>query len=167
MDTIINKVSESSLLTVDLADFFKDQVFEEFDIKPFLFKELILKEADFRLALKEVNWKDFEHKNMAVFCSTDAIIPIWAFMLITSYLSPFANTIYFGNLDKLKEFYLLQEINNMDIKNYENKRIVIKGCGSVKIPDSAYIAITSKLISVCKSIFYGEPCSTVPIFKKK
>ncbi|MCX8480486.1 MAG: DUF2480 family protein [Sediminibacterium sp.] len=167
MDTIINKVAESSLLTIDIADFLKDQIFEEFDIKPFLFKELILKEADFRLALKAVNWKEYEGKNIAVFCSTDAIIPIWAFMLITSYLTPFAKTIFFGDIDKSKELFLLQTIKNMDSKEYENKRIVIKGCGSVKIPDSAYIAITSKLILVCKSIFYGEPCSTVPIFKKK
>lgn len=163
---IVNKVAESGIITLDLADFFPKEEIKVFDLKEYLFMGLILKEKDYREALKTTDWSVFENKNVCITCSTDAIIPMWAYMLAASYLQPVSNLIIFGDEAKLIDDYLSKEISNINIESYQDARVVIKGCGEIDIPASAYVAITSKLKPVVKSIMYGEPCSTVPIYKK-
>jgi hypothetical protein len=166
-EPIINKVAESGLISIDLAQYFPTNEIVVFDIKPYLFMELILKEKDFRTSLNTIDWSIYQDKIVGIFCSADAIIPMWANMLIVANLTPFAKAIYFGDENKTRELVLLQAINNIDNSIYEDKRIVVKGCGDTPIGESAYIAITQKLRPVVKSIMYGEPCSTVPVYKKK
>ena len=166
-EPIINKVAESGLISIDLAQYFPTNEIVVFDIKPYLFMELILKEKDFRTSLSTIDWSSYQDKIVGIFCSTDAIIPMWANMLIVANLTPFAKAIYFGDENKTRELVLLQAINNIDNTIFADQRIVVKGCGDTHIGESAYIAITQKLRPVVKSIMYGEPCSTVPVYKKK
>ena len=128
---------------------------------------LILKEKDFRAALQTTDWEQYKDKYVAITCTADAIIPMWANMLAASYLQPFAKNIVFGDEKKLIEIILQKNIDTINVDEFIDKRIVVKGCGDVAIPESAYVAITNKLRPVVKSIMYGEPCSTVPIYKKK
>lgn len=168
MDSIIiNKVAESGIISFDLEDLYPKEEIKIFDLKKFLFMELILKEKDYRLALQQLDWTIYENKNVAILCSADAIIPVWAFMLAVTYLQPIAKTVVLGDEKKLIETVLINRINQLDTNDYLDKRIVVKGCGEVSIPASAYVAITNKLLPVVKSIMYGEPCSTVPLYKKK
>jgi hypothetical protein len=162
-----NKVAESGLISLDLASFIPSNELVLFDIKPFLFMELILKEKDFRAALLDLDWTVFQDKIVGIYCSTDAIIPMWANMLIVAGLTPFAKQVYFGNEAQVQEQVLLDQIQAIDASEYIDQRVVIKGCGETPISASAYVAITQKLRPVVKSIMYGEPCSTVPVFKKK
>ena len=166
-DLLNNKVAESGILTIDLASFLPANEFILFDIKPFLFMELILKEKEFRAALLTTDWTNYKDKVVGIICSADAIIPMWANMLIVSALNPFAKAVYFGNENKAREQQLLESIGSLNINEYNDQRVVIKGCGDTPIGESAYIAITQKLRPVVKSIMYGEPCSTVPVYKKK
>jgi len=166
-DLLNNKVAESGILTIDLASFLPANEFILFDIKPFLFMELILKEKEFRAALLTTDWTNYKDKVVGIICSADAIIPMWANMLIVSALNPFAKAVYFGNENKVREQQLLENIGALNINEYNDQRVVIKGCGDTPIGESAYIAITQKLRPVVKSIMYGEPCSTVPVYKKK
>lgn len=162
-----NKVAESGIITIDLAAFLNNKEIVLFDIKPFLFMELILKEKDFRAALLTTDWSVYQNKVVGIYCTADAIIPMWANMLIVSALQPVAKAVYFGDESKVREQLLLDEINKLAIQDYEEQRVVIKGCGETPIGESAYVAITQKLRPVVKSIMYGEPCSTVPVYKKK
>ncbi len=167
METIINKVAESGIITLDLAPYVpagKD--IAVFDLKPFLFREMILREKDYRAALPEHDWKQYEGKHVAIICSVEAIIPIWAFMLAASYLQPIAASVYYGTPEEMTKALLIEKINAIDVSEYTDKRVVIKGCGDTPIPDAAYVMITQHLRPVVKSIMYGEPCSTVPIYKK-
>ncbi len=166
-ETFINKVAESGLISLDLAQFIPNNEIVVFDIKPFLFMELILKEKDFRSSLNTIEWSQYQDKIVGIFCSTDAIIPMWANMLIVSNLSPFAKSVYFGNESTIRDLVLLEAIQKIDASVFADQRIVVKGCGDMPIGESAYIAITQKLRPVAKSIMYGEPCSTVPVYKKK
>jgi hypothetical protein len=166
-DLIVNKIEASGLITLNLEDFYPKDIIRIFDIKDYLFRGLIIKEKDFREALKSTNWSEFENANVAVTCSADAIIPVWAYMLITTYLQPVAKNIVLGDEQKLIETILLDNIDSVNMEEYVGKRVVIKGCGDVKIPDSAYVKITHILLPHVKSIMYGEPCSTVPVFKRK
>ncbi len=166
-ETFINKVAESGLISLDLAQYIPSNEIVVFDIKPFLFMELILKEKDFRASLNTIDWSQYQDKIVGIFCSTDAIIPMWANMLIVSNLSPFAKSVYFGNESTIRDLVLLEAIQKIDASVFADQRIVVKGCGDMPIGESAYIAITQKLRPVAKSIMYGEPCSTVPVFKKK
>lgn len=166
-DVIINRVAESGLITLDLKTFYPKEEIKVFDLKDYLFRGLIIKEKDFREALKNTNWQQYANANVAVTCSTDAIIPVWAYMLVATYLQPAAKNIVLGDEKKLVEITLLQNINQLNINEYKDKRVVIKGCGDVTIPDSIYMQITALLLPHVKSIMYGEPCSTVPVFKKK
>ena len=168
MDSIIiNKVAESGIISFDLEELYPKEEIKVFDLKNFLFMELILKEKDYRLALQQLDWSSYENKNVAILCSADAIIPVWAFMLAVTYLQPIAKTVVLGDEKKLIETVLINRINQLETNDYLDKRIVVKGCGEVSIPESAYVAITNKLLPVVKSIMYGEPCSTVPLYKKK
>ena len=162
-----NKVAESGIVTIDLASLLPSNEIIVFDIKPYLFMELILKEKEFRAALLTTDWTLYQDKIVGIICSADAIIPMWANMLIVSALNPFAKGVYFGNENIVREQQLLENINTLNINEYNDQRVVIKGCGDTPIGESAYIAITQKLRPVVKSIMYGEPCSTVPVYKKK
>ncbi len=166
-DAIVNKVSESVLITINLEDYYPKEDVVVFDIKNYLFMGLILKEKDFREALKNLDLQPFENKNIAVTCSADAVIPIWAYMLLASYLQPVAKEIIFGNEEELKNQLLLKNIETLPLNELTDKRIVIKGCGELPIGEAAYLKATKILRPVAKSIMYGEPCSTVPIYKKK
>ncbi|MEO8713286.1 MAG: DUF2480 family protein [Parafilimonas sp.] len=166
-EKIINKVDASGLITLNLEDFYPKEPIKVFDIKEYLFRGLIIKEKDFREALKNTNWNEFENANVAITCSADAIIPVWAYMLIATYLQPYAKNIVLGDEGKMIETILLNNMSTINTEDYKDKRVVIKGCGDIKIPDSAYVAITALLQLQVKSIMYGEPCSTVPVYKRK
>ena len=163
----INKVNESSLVTLNLEDFYPKDKIAVFDIKDYLFMGLILKEKDFREALKNLDLNNYAGKAIAVACSADAVIPMWAYMLIASYLQPVVTDIFFGTEKELIEKMLLKNFAQLPIEDYNEKRVVIKGCGDLPIGESAYLEATKLLRPVVKSIMYGEPCSTVPIYKKK
>jgi hypothetical protein len=164
---IINRVAESSLVTIDLEQFYPKETTKIFDLKDFLFRGLIIKEKEFREALKNTDWQQFTNCNVAVVCSTDAIIPVWAYMLVATYMQPLAKSIFLGDENSMTESIILNNIQALDINEYKDKRVVIKGCGDIKIPDSAYLKITEVLLPHVKSIMYGEPCSTVPVWKKR
>ena len=167
MEEIVNRVTESGIVTLDLEQFYPKGGIAVFDMKDHLFMGLILKEKDFRAALQNLDWETYRDKNVAVTCSADAIIPVWAYMLAASYLQPVAKEIVFGDENMLVQTIISRNISQIDPSGYSDKRVVIKGCGEIKIPDAAYMEVTAKLRPVAKSIMYGEPCSTVPIFKKK
>ena len=164
-EAIINKVAQSGLVTLDLEKFYPEDEIKVFDLKDYLFMELILKEKDYREALKNVDWSVYESKIVAICCSTDAIIPLWAYMLAVTYLEPIAKDIIFGKETEVLDILFLKNILKIDAGEFEGKRIVVKGCGDKKVPESAYIEITKILRPVVKSIMFGEPCSTVPIYK--
>lgn len=166
-EVFVNKVSESGLISFDLEEYYPKGEIKIFDLKEYLFMGLILKEKEFRAALLATDWEQYRDKFVAICCSADAIIPMWANMLVASNLQPFAKEIVFGDEKKLIESVLVKKINEIKGEEYLDKRVVIKGCGEVSIPESAYVEITNKLRPFAKSIMYGEPCSTVPIYKKK
>jgi Protein of unknown function (DUF2480) len=165
-EVFVNKVSESGLITLDLEDFYPKEETAVFDMKDHLFMGLILKEKEFREGLKNLDPTPYQAKNVALTCSTDAIIPMWAYMLVASFLEPVAKEVVFGDKDFLHKTIFLKNIAKINAADYEDKRVVIKGCGELPISETAYVAVTSLLRPVAKSIMYGEPCSTVPIYKK-
>ncbi|MFM7710983.1 MAG: DUF2480 family protein [Ferruginibacter sp.] len=167
MENRVNKVAESGIITLDLEQFFPQTRIVSFDLKPFLFMGLILKEKEFRQQLKELDLAPYKDVLVAVHCSADAIIPQWAYMLVASLLQPGASDVLFGNEQDVETILLLRAIEQTDARVYENQRVVVKGCGDRKIPDAAYLNITNKLRPVAKSIMFGEPCSTVPVYKQK
>jgi hypothetical protein len=166
-EPIVNKVAASALTSLDLEEYYPKGEWVVFDLKPHLFMELILKEKDFRAALQNLDWSVYQDKFVAVTCTTDAIIPVWAYMLVASYLQPFAKDVFFGDEKEALKQAFLQNIHTIDISQFNEQRVVVKGCGETPIGDFAYLEITKMLRPVAKSIMYGEPCSTVPIFKKK
>ncbi|MFI5152591.1 MAG: DUF2480 family protein [Chitinophagales bacterium] len=166
-DEIINKVASSSLVTLDLEDYYPKEEVVLFDIKPYLFMELMLKEKDFRLSLADVDWSAYRDKIVAVTCTADAIIPYWAYMLVASYLEPVAKDIIMGDEKSAIREILLKRIAAIDIVPFRDQRVVVKGCGELAIGEFAYLEITRRLMPVAKSIMFGEACSTVPIYKKK
>jgi hypothetical protein len=164
---IVNRVEASGLVTLNPEDFYPKETIKTFDLKDYLFRGLIIKEKEFREALKNTDWNKYGNANVAVTCTADAIIPVWAYMLVATYLQPVAKNIVLGDEKKLIETILLNNITSINTEDYSDKRVVIKGCGDVDIPESAYLKITALLLPHVKSIMYGEPCSTVPVFKKK
>lgn len=163
---IVNRVANSGLITLNLEEHFPQREIVSFDLKDYLFMEMILKERDFRTALKEHDWTRYEGKILTIFCSADAIIPVWAYMLTAAYAEPYAADIYQGTPeDYLKSVYR-ELIQSTDYSRYDGKRIVIKGCSNKPVPPAAYLALTAALRPYAQSIMYGEPCSTVPIFKR-
>jgi hypothetical protein len=166
-EVFVNKVAESGLITIDLAEYYPKGTIIVFDLKEYLFMGLILKEKDFRAALQTIAWENYTNAHVAITCSADAIIPVWAYMLVASNLQPFAADIVFGDEQKLICTLLLKNIDAINGEEYTDQRIVVKGCGEVEIPETAYVEITAKLRPFVKSIMYGEPCSTVPVYKKQ
>ena len=166
-EPIVNKVAESGLITIDLENFLPDGEVVVFDLKDHLFMGLILKEKDFREALKNTDWDAFEDKNVAITCSADAIIPVWAYMLVASYLEPVAKEVYLGTEEEMTKHLFLKKISLINMQQFADQRVVVKGCGDIPIGNYAYAEITKQLRPVVKSIMYGEPCSTVPVYKKK
>ena len=166
-EMIINKVASSGLLSLDLEKYLPTGKITTFDLKDYLFMGLILKEKDFREALKNKDWEEYRDKYVSVVCTADAIIPIWAYMLIASYLQPVAKDVFVGSEAEMYKHIFLQHIEAVNSNDFKDQRVVVKGCGDIAIDSYAYAAITKKLLPVVKSIMYGEPCSTVPVFKKK
>ena len=165
-ELIINKVVQSALVTIDLEKFYPAGETVVFDMKDFLFMGLILKEKDFRESLKKLDWSFYQDKNVCITCSADAVIPVWAYMLAVSNLQPIVKDVVVGNEIFLHEVLFLKNLWKIDAKEYEGARVVVKGCGQKKIPEAAYAEITKILRPVAKSIMYGEPCSTVPVYKQ-
>jgi hypothetical protein len=166
-DPIINKVAESGLITLDPVKYYPKGETSIFDLKEFLFMGMILKEKDYREALKSYDWSKHQDKNVAVTCTADAIIPVWAYMLAASYLQPIAREIVMGDEKELHKAIFIKNLSQINLNEFNDKKIVIKGCGDTPIGDFVYMELTKLLRPVAKSIMYGEPCSTVPVYKKK
>ena len=164
---IINRVANSKLITLDLEDYYPQGKRVVLDIKQWLFHELILKEKDFREHLTHHNWEQYEHCYVALCCSSDAVIPSWAYLLITSKLAPFAKKTVVGSLALLETVLYTDIINALDTTDFEEKPIIIKGCANKPIPPTAYVQLIEKIQVVAKTVMYGEACSTVPLYKKK
>lgn len=162
---ITNKVASSGIITIDLEEFYPKGERKLIDIKPQLFQELILREKDFREYIKNTNWSVYKDCYVAIICSADAIIPTWAYMLMSLALEPYAKKIVFGNLEQLESLLYEEQLAKHDFEQYKDARVVVKGCGKLPVPTQAYVNLSSKLKPIAKSIMYGEPCSTVPLYK--
>ncbi len=163
---LVNRVAQSGLITLKLEDFWPSQPVAHFDLKDYLYLELILKEKDFREALDAHNWQQYSGHTLLVYCSADAIIPTWAYMLVAAKAADQAAALFQGTEGAFIEEHYRRLIQDLDPQPYTDARIVVKGCGDKPVPAAAYLAITAKLKPVAKSILYGEPCSTVPVYKK-
>jgi hypothetical protein len=166
-DAIVNRVAASGLITFNLEQHFPEGERKAVDISQGLFKGLVLKEKEFRSWIKELDINSYSDAHVAVYCSSDAIVPTWAYMLVSAKLTPVAKTLVFGTLETLDTVLWEKALATLDIEAYRDQKMVIKGCGDLPVGPAAYSAITRLLTPVVKSIMYGEPCSTVPVFKKK
>ena len=164
---LVNKIANSPLITLDMEHYAPSLNYALFDLKDHLFHGLILKEKDFREALKTLDWSQYQDKDLLVFCSTDAIIPMWAYMLVSSYAAPIAANILNMDENEYIRYKWAEVINNLDLSFYKDKKMVIKGCSDHPIPPTAYSLITKRLVGFANSIMFGEPCSTVPVYKQK
>jgi len=164
---IVNRVSNSPLVTFDLEELYSPGERVLFDIKSLLFQELILREKDFRNFIKTHDWSQYDNKYVAITCSADAVVPTWAYMLLTASLQPYASLVIFGSLLDLETILFKNALDKVDWKRYNNAKVVIKGCSKVQVPIPSYVEVTNRLRPVASSIMFGEPCSTVPVFKKK
>ncbi|HOZ88175.1 MAG TPA: DUF2480 family protein [Bacteroidia bacterium] len=167
MDEIVNKVANSGVVSIDLETFYDASEKVIFDIKPHLFMELMLKEKDFRDFIKTNDWSVYKNKIVAIVCSSDAIVPTWAYMLLALAMEPFAKRTFFGTISEVENLLFAEKLAQLDLAPYKNARVVIKGCGEKHIPVNAFLQLTALLKPVVKSIMYGEPCSTVPLYKAK
>ena len=165
-DEIINRVANSKLITIDLEDFYPVGKRVVFDIKDWLFEGLVLREKAFRATAKSHDWSQYQDQFIALTCSTNAIVPAWAYMLLSSYLEPHAKKIVLGDLEQLESSIYQDIIQNLDVSEYENKPIIIKGCANKPVPVNAYMMLTNRLKPVARSVMYGEACSSVPLYKK-
>jgi hypothetical protein len=165
-ELIVNRVAKSGLVSLDLEDYYHPGERVVYDLKDNLFMGLILKEKDFRDFLKTHDWSQYTDKNVAVTCTEDAISPTWAFMLLTIQLEPYAHTVVFGSLQDLEEKLYFDAIARINIEDYRDSRVVVKGCSKVPVPTAAYVEITRRLRPVAQSLMFGEPCSTVPLYKR-
>lgn len=167
MDEIINKVEKSGLITLDLEDFYPKEPRMLFDLKDYLYEGLVLREKEFRENLSKLDWKMYENAYVAVTCTSDAIVPSWSYLLIANHLTGVAKLISFGTLEDLERDIFTEIIDKMDVDNYNDKKIIIKGCSRKPVPQNAYLQLIQKLKPIASSLMFGEACSTVPIFKKK
>ena len=164
---IKNRVADSGIVNVDLSDYAPKENILELDLKQFLFDGLVLKEKEFRIALKEFDFNKYDGKVVAVFCGANVIVPMWAYMLITTYLNNANAKIYFGNKNKVTQAIIKENIDSINVDDYKEKRVIVNGCSNIKLSEGLYIAITKKLQKNVKSLMFGEACSAVPIFKNK
>jgi len=166
-DQIVNRVANSALITFDLEEFFQPGERVLLDIKDRLYQGLILKEKDFREFIRSHDWKNYENKFVAVTCSTDAIIPTWAYMLLGIALQPYARKVVYGSLSDLETAIYADQLDQVDWKKYKDAKVVVKGCSKVEVPIAVYVDATNRLKPVVSSLMFGEACSTVPLFKKQ
>jgi hypothetical protein len=166
-ENIVNKVAQSGLVTLDPAAFYPAGERVIYDIKDNLFHGLMLREKDLRDFIKEHDFTQYEGKNVGITCSADAIVPTWAYMLLANRMAPYAREIVFGDMAVLETVLFEKEITKADLEQYSGQRVVLKGCGDTAVPVSAYVELTKRLTPIVKSIMFGEPCSTVPIYKRK
>jgi hypothetical protein len=166
MDEIVNKVANSVLEVFDLEDYYPSGIRTQLDISQWLLDGFLLKEKDFREALKNHDWSQYQNHFVAIYCSTDAIVPAWASILVTVYLSPFAKKVVVGNFIDLETSLYQEILSTLDYSKYQDKPIILKGCSKKPVPESAYIMAIQKLQPFAKSIMYGEACSAVPLYKK-
>ena len=167
MSEIVNRVAQSKLLTFDLEDYYPAGKRVLLDIKEWLYEEIILKEKDFRAHVANHDWEQYSDAYVALYCSTEAIIPGWAYMLVSTKLQPYANKVVLGSLEDLETTLFQAIIEDLDISDFKDKPVIIKGCSNKPVPPNAYLWATIKLQTVAKSIMYGEACSSVPLFKRK
>ena len=163
---IINKIAKSGIINLYLEDYAPKDIITELDLKDFLFEGLILKEKHFRESLKNHNWSKYRNNVLALFCSANSIIPMWAYMLVTSYLEKNNIINFYGNKEQVFNLLFLGIIGKIDIQDFKDKRVIVKGCGNLKIHEKIYVAITKKMQPAVKSLMFGEACSSVPIHKK-
>lgn len=164
---IVNKVAQSGIITLDLENYYPTETPYALDISQWLFRGLLLKEKEFREHLREFDFNSIQQSIVAVYCSVDAIIPQWAYMLTANYLQNAGKDYYFGTVSDVENEILIQNIRSLNISTFEDQKLVIKGCGTRPLPDNAYLEISKKLLPVVKSLMFGEPCSTVPVYKRK
>lgn len=163
---LVNRIAESGIITFNLEEYFPQQEIVTIDLKDYLFQGLILREKEFRQTLKDTDWSKHAEKIVCVYCSTDAIIPVWAYMLLATYVSPVAYRFFVGTKEEFLKAHYYDTLSQLDPLAYEHGRIVIKGCSNKPVPPAAYAYLTEILRPVAKSVMYGEPCSTVPIYKR-
>jgi hypothetical protein len=166
-ETIRNRVAESPLLQIDMEEWYDHSPRRSFDLADFLFQGLILKELDFRQAMKNYDWESIRGAVLSVYCSADAIVPHWAFMLVATYASPIAGAVLFCTPDRADELLFDRKIQSLSLTEYLGKKVIVKGCSKFPVPVSAYLALSDRLIPVVQSLMFGEPCSNVPLYKKK
>jgi hypothetical protein len=164
---IVNKVAQSGIITLDLEDLVPERIESHIDIFNQLFQGLILREKDFRAWVKEHDWSLYTDHNVALFCSSDAVIPTWAYMLVSSALEPYTKQVYFTNPENLSTLVAERALAAINEEDYTDKRVVIKGCGKRAISNHAYVLLTNKLVRTAKTVMFGEPCSTVPVYKQR
>ena len=164
---LVNRVAQSGIITLNLEEFYPKQAIREFDLKDYLFHGLILKEKDFREAVKNHDWAQYQDCLLAVYCSSEAIIPLWAYQLVAIAAGPYAAKIVQGDVRTLLTLHYHEVLGRLDLGQFEDERVVVKGCGALPVPAAAYTEIARLLAPVAKSLMYGEPCSTVPLHKRK
>jgi len=164
---IVNKVAQSSLMVFDLEDYYPKETRSNIDISPWLYEGFILKEKEFRAALQSVDWRVYQDHLVAINCSTEAILPSWALMLVSSYLQPYAKIVVQGDFYQLDLAFYQKVITQLDFSIYQDKPVIIKGCAKKPIPEEAYVMATQKMMNYARSIMFGEACSSVPIYKRK
>lgn len=167
MDEIVNRVAASSLVTLDLDKFYKSGERVELDISAALDQGLVLREKNFREWIRSYDWEKFRGHHVAVTCSTDALVPAWAFMLIASALQPVAASCILGNKERLEEYLFLKELDQVDWSQYRDARVLVKGCSHVEVPAAVFMEAAARLRPVARSVMFGEACSSVPVFKQK
>ena len=165
-EEIVNKVAQAGIEQIDLGDFMNREEILLIDLKDQLWNELVLKEKEFRQWVADHNWDQYNDKAVAVFCSNEAIIPAWAFMLVTAKLAN-AKSVVCGSVEEAKEELFFNNLNNWDIAHLEDKRVMVKGCSDIPNPNKAYVVLTDRLLPIVKSLMFGEPCSAVPVYKRK
>lgn len=167
LDIIENKVASSGLITLNLEDYADKTTKVELDIKPWLFREMMLREKDFREFVKAHDWESYQDKIVCFVCSTDAIVPTWAYMLLAVRVQPYAKRYFFGSTQMADEILFHEALMKIDFSNFKDARVIVKGCGDIPVPVNTYVEITNGLLPYAKSIMYGEACSNVPVFKRK
>tara|TARA_R100000306_G_scaffold7144_4_gene9921 strand:+ start:2052 stop:2555 length:504 start_codon:yes stop_codon:yes gene_type:complete len=167
VEEIVNRVANSKLVTFNLEDIYPKGERVAFDISQWLLEGIVLRESDFREQAKQHDWSRYQDKFVALFCSTDAIVPGWAYLLLSLHLAPFVKKVTVGSLDELESILFAELLQNLDVSEYTDRPLIIKGCAHKPIPQNAYVLLAQKLQPVAKSIMYGEACSSVPLFKRK